>query len=412
MAIRISTQMMYDRNVSQLSNLHGNMLRTQMQLSTDRRVLTPADDPVASARALEVTQSYEMNEQFELNRQNANSSLSRVDAVMDTVSDIMQAALQEVVRAGNPGQSQSDRDAVALALEGQLNDLLGQANATDATGGYLFSGFKTNTQPFALTATGATYYGDQGQRELQVGSGRQMAISASGSQVFEQNLTGNGTFQTGADPGNATRGGTGIISPGTVVDPAAITGADYTVNFAKDPTTGVMQYSVTNTTDGTEAVPLTDFKAGEPITFDGISFDIAGVPAEGDIFTVEPSRNQSVFTTLRDVINALRNPATGPAANSQLTNALNRANQNLQNAQDNMLSVVASVGARLNELDSLDSAGSAVRIQYSEQITELVGLTTEGQIEAVSRFQQQTTSLTAAQQTFRTATQLSLFNYI
>ena len=51
MAIRISTQTMYDRNVQQLSNLQGNMLRTQMQLSTERRVLTPADDPVELRRA-------------------------------------------------------------------------------------------------------------------------------------------------------------------------------------------------------------------------------------------------------------------------------------------------------------------------------------------------------------------------
>ncbi|MBB3225101.1 flagellar hook-associated protein FlgL [Pseudoduganella umbonata] len=412
MAIRISTQTMYDRNVSQLANLQGNMLRTQMQLSTDRRVLTPADDPVASARALEVTQSQQMNEQFELNRQNANASLSQVDTVMQSVSDIMEAALAEVVRAGNPGQGQSDRDAVATALEGQLNDLLGQANSADGTGGYLFSGFKTNTQPFALTSTGATYFGDQGQRELQVGSGRQMAISASGSQIFEQNLTGNGTFQTKADPGNAERGGTGIIAPGSVIDASALTGDNYTVNFTKDATTGLVQFSVTNTTDGTEAVPLTDFKAGEPITFDGLTFDIAGAPADGDIFTIEPSKNQSVFATIRDVITALREAGTGPTAGAQLTNALNTANQNLQNAQDNVLSVVASVGARQNELDSLDLSGSALDIEYVDQITNLVGLTTRGQIAAVSLFQQQTTSLTAAQQTFRAATQLSLFNYI
>lgn len=412
MAIRISTQTMYDRNVSQLSNLQGNMLRTQMQLSTDRRVLTPADDPVASARALEVTQSQQLNAQFELNRQTATSSLDQVDSTLQTINDIMDAVRERVVSAGNPGQNQSDRDAVAVALEGHLQDLLGQANTTDGTGGYLFSGYKTNTQPFALTSTGATYYGDQGQRELQVASGRQMAISASGSQIFEQNLTGNGTFLTQADPGNAARGGTGIISPGTVVDPTQLTGKNYAINFTKDATTGLVQYSVTNTTDGAEVVPATDFKAGEPIAFDGISFDIAGAPADGDIFTVEPSRNQSVFTTIRNVITALRNPGTGPTANAQLTNALNEANQNLENAQDNILSVLASVGARGQELTSLDASGSERDIQYIDQITNLTGLTARGQIAAVSLFQQQTTSLQAAQQTFRSATQLSLFNYI
>lgn len=409
MAIRISTQTMYDRNVQQLSNLQGNMLRTQMQLSTERRVLTPADDPVASARALEVTQAYEMNEQFTQNRITADTSLTQVDTTLQTLGDILEGALAEVVRAGNPGQGQSDRDAVALALEGHLNDMLSQANAADGTGGYLFSGYKTNTQPFALTADGAIYYGDQGRRELQVGSGRQMAISASGSEIFEQNPTGNGTFLTGADRANT---GTGIISPGTVT--GATQPVNYEIDFTKDATTGLVQFSVTNTDDGSQVLAATDFKAGEPIAFDGMTFNITGAPAGGDKFTIEPSRNQSVFTTIRDVIKALREPSSssGPAAAAALTNALSQANQNLQNAQTNIASVLASVGARQNEITTLDESASALKIQYSAQITNLVGLTDAGTIEAVSRFQQQTTSLTAAQQTFRAATQLSLFNYI
>ncbi|HEX8604845.1 MAG TPA: flagellar hook-associated protein FlgL, partial [Pseudoduganella sp.] len=283
MAIRISTQTMYDRNVQQLSNLQGNMLRTQMQLSTLQRVLTPADDPVASARALEVTQAYEMNEQFTLNRQSADASLSQVDSTLQTLSQIMEDTLAEVVGAGNPGQVQSDRDAVALALEGHLNDMLSQANTADGSGGYLFSGYKTNTQPFSPTAEGATYNGDQGRRELQVGSGRQMAISASGSEIFEQNPTGNGTFLTGA---NRTNTGTGVISPGTVVGNAVP--GNYAINFTKDATSGLVQFSVTNADDGSEVMPTTDFKAGETITFGGMSLNITGAPADGDQFTIEP----------------------------------------------------------------------------------------------------------------------------
>ena len=79
MSLRISTSMMYDRGTNQLGTLQSNMLKTQMQLSTGRRVLTPADDPVASARALEVTQSLEINDQYKINRQTALSSLAQVD---------------------------------------------------------------------------------------------------------------------------------------------------------------------------------------------------------------------------------------------------------------------------------------------------------------------------------------------
>ena len=180
---------------------------------------------------------------------------------------------------------------------------------------------------------------------------------------------------------------------------------DYTLSFAKDATTGKMQYSVVDVTAGnTSVLPAMDYKAGEPITFDGITFDIKGDPAAGDQFAVEPSENQSVFTSIQNVINALRS-----TAGAKLTNALNEANQNIQNASDNVLSVRASVGAREKELDYLDSSGSEMDIQYQAQVSDLIEVDS---IEAASRFAQQTTSLQAAQQTFKTPTSLSLFNYI
>jgi flagellar hook-associated protein 3 FlgL len=49
--MRISTKMIYDAGSSQLNTLQGALNRTQMQLSANRRNLTPADDPIASSRA-------------------------------------------------------------------------------------------------------------------------------------------------------------------------------------------------------------------------------------------------------------------------------------------------------------------------------------------------------------------------
>lgn len=410
MVARISTNMIYDRGVTQLSTLQSNLLRTQLQLSTGRRVLTPADDPVASARSLEVTQSQQMNEQFSLNRQTARSSLDQVDTVLQSVGDVYTEIQSTLLAAGNPGLSPADRETLAVDLESNLKELLGLANTADGTGNYLFSGYKSTTLPFALTETGADYYGDQGQRELRVGSTRTLPISASGSQIFEQNITGNGTFLTkpGLRPDGTANTGNGIIAPGTVVDAAALTGHNYTIDFQTTPT-GVLQYRVTDTDLNTEPVPFTDFKAGQPIKFDGISFDIAGTPEVGDTFTVEPSTNQSVFETVRNAITALRTAGTGPTANAKLTNALNEANQNMRNALDNSLSVLALVGARGRELDYLDNSGSAFDIQYQAQISDLIEV---DPIEAASRFAQQSTNLQAAQQTFKTATSLSLFNYI
>ncbi|MGW8393929.1 flagellar hook-associated protein FlgL [Pseudoduganella sp. HUAS MS19] len=409
MVMRIATRTIYESGVSQLNTLQAQLQKTQLQLSTMRRVVTPSDDPVASARALEVSQSKNMNTQFATNRSNANASLSLVDNTLASTDDLLQEVKSKIVAAGNPGFTLADREALAKELEGRLEDLLGQANATDGTGAYLFSGYKSDIQPFTRSATGATYNGDQGQRELQVASSRKLATSETGSAIFESNITGNGTFQTSVDAGNVTRGGTGIISPGVVKTPSAVTGHNYTLNFTVTGTPAVTTYTVNNVTTGTPVASNVPYVSGQPIAFDGIQMDITGAPANGDVFNVDPSKNQSVFETMTTLIGALRGPSGTPAAGAALTNALNLANQNITNSLDNVLSVRASVGARMSELDHLDSAGEDLNLQYSSQISDLVDL---DPVEAISRFTQQQTTLEAAQKSYKALAGLSLFNLI
>jgi flagellar hook-associated protein 3 FlgL len=406
--LRISTRTQFENGTTQLGTLQTQIAKTQMQLSTNRRMITPADDPIASARALEVTQSQSINLQFATNRQNAKSSLSQVELALQNTTSLIQDVQTLTVNAGNGSLSQADRESLATELAGRLQDLLGIANTADGAGGYLFSGFKATTLPFTQTATGAQYNGDQGQRELQVASSRKVPISDSGTSVFESNPTGNGTFQTGAAAGNLARGGTGVISSGAVADASQLTGHSYSIDFQVSG--GTTTYTVTDSTTGN---PVTGapapYQAGQQISFDGLSFDIKGAPADGDQFTVVPSTKQSIFTTLTDLIAALRAPGTGGAEQSQLTNRLNQANDNLSNGLDNVLSVRASIGARLKEIDYLDSTGDDLNVQYSSTLSQLQDLDT---VSAISLFSQQQFTLEAAQKSFKTLSGLSLFNFI
>ncbi|TFW29908.1 flagellar hook-associated protein 3 [Massilia arenosa] len=406
--LRISTRSIFESGTGQLGTLQSQIAKTQMQLSTGRKMITPSDDPIASARALEVTQSQSINTQLSTNRDNAKSSLSQVELALQNTTALIQDVQTLVVNAGNGALSQADRESIATELEGRLQDMLGVANTADGAGGYLFSGFKATTLPFTQTTTGAQYNGDQGQRELQVGSSRKVPISDSGSSVFENNKTGNGTFQTAADPGNLTRGGTGIISSGAVADASMINGHSYQIDF--QVTGGTTTYTVTDTFDGTvlTATPQA-YESGKQITVGGMAFDIKGAPADLDSFTVVPSQKESIFTTLTNLLNTLRSPGTGPAEQAALTNRLNQANDNLNNSLDNVLSVRASIGARLKEIDYLDSTGDDLNVQYEATLNDLQAL---DNVAAISLFTQQQFTLEAAQKSFKTLSGLSLFNFI
>jgi flagellar hook-associated protein 3 FlgL len=74
-----------------------------------------------------------------------------------------------------------------------------------------------------------------------------------------------------------------------------------------------------------------------------------------------------------------------------------------------VLTVQASVGARMKELDNLNSTGDDLDIQYQSTLGDLQDL---DMVKAISLFAQQQQTLQAAQMSFKTMSGLSLFNYI
>jgi len=404
--MRISTKTIYENATSQLNSLQSQMARTQTQLATNKRNLTAADDPIASARALEVTQSQSLNTQYGTNRANANSSLSLVESALTNGSDLVMDVQTLVVQAGNGTLSKSDRLQIATEIEGRMQDLLGIANTADGSGGYLFSGYKGTTIPFVQTDSGANYQGDQGQRKLQVGSSRSIAISDSGSSIFENNRTGNGSYQTKMVDGN--KGGA-VAGSGSVTDASKLTGHNYTLEFKVDG--DKTTYTVTDNSTTPKKAVLSDepYVAGKQVAFDGTSFTISGAPADGDKFEVKPSEKESIFTTMTNLVNALRDSGEDNTALATLSNKLSTASEGLKSSLDNMLTVRASVGSRMKELDYLEDQGSDLNIQYTGTLSKLQDLDI---VKAISDYATQQTTLEAAQKSFKTMSSLSLFNYI
>ncbi|WP_426190364.1 flagellar hook-associated protein FlgL [Massilia sp. DWR3-1-1] len=405
--MRISTNSMYAASSTQLGTLQTQLARTQMQLSTNKKLLAPSDDPIASARALEVTQSQSINSQFATNRANARSSLSQEEVVLSGVQSLIQDVQGIAVAAGGGTNAAADRTTYANELQGRLDDLIALANSSDGNGGYVFSGFRSSTPPFVKNGAAVDYNGDQGEVQLQVAGARKLAINDAGSSVFTGIATANGTFATAANPSNT---GTGVVSSGSVVNPSALTGRNYSLDFAVT-NTGATTYTIT---DQSAAPPVAmvsgaSYLAGQAITVAGQQFDIKGTPGDGDQFTVKPSDRQSLFTTVSKLIDTLRAPATTDKEKATLDKGLQDAIGNLALGLDNVLAVRSSVGSRMKELDSLDSIGSDIDLQYAATLSGLQDLDI---VSAISMFSQQTQTLQAAQKTFTSISGLSLFNYI
>jgi flagellar hook-associated protein 3 FlgL len=408
--MRISTGMIYDTGVGSMQRQLSDLLHTQQQLATGRRMLSPADDPVAAARALEVSQSQALNGQYAANQGRVASALGFEDSQLGAVTDVLQAVQQLTVQAGSGTLNDTDRILIAKSLRTSFDQILGLANATDATGQFLFSGYKGSVTPFGGTvATGVTYAGDDGRRSLQVSATDQIAVSDSGNDVFMRIRNGNGTFATDFA---STNQGTAQIDSGNVL--GSYNGHSYSITFSTGGSAG-LQYSIRDTDPVTGASATTgpfDYRSGEAIRFDGTNtVTISGTPlAGGDSFTVEASSHQSVFDTLKRLITALETPTTvSNGGQTRIASEVSHALGNLSQVQDNVLLVRASVGSRMTQADALASLGSDLGIQYEQVLSQLQDV---DYTQAISQLTRQQTGLDAAQKSFMRVTGLSLFNFL
>ena len=194
--MRISTSMLHDLGVNAINSQLAQLVKTQQQLATGRRILAPEDDPVASASALQNEKALGVTKQHNENLATARSALGLEEAVLSSTTRVFQAARQTVISAGNATLSASDRATLANTLRGNYEELLSLANSRDGQGNYMFAGFKTSTQPFTQTSGAAVYAGDQGQRKLQISDSRQIAVSDSGQDLFKPGVTGSDPFAT------------------------------------------------------------------------------------------------------------------------------------------------------------------------------------------------------------------------
>lgn len=220
--MRISTSQIFDSGALAIQRNQSELFKTWNQLSTGKRILTPADDPVGSAQVLVVTQSKEVNSRYVENQGIAEDRLNLLETKLSEASDTIQGLLERAVQAGNTGTlSDAERKSIAADMRQKLVQLMSNANSTDGSGQYIFSGYQTNVKPFTAATDPAdttalptatppqnfanpyvTYNGDQGKQTLQVDSSNVMAIAETGNDVFiriidkDGNLTGESAFDT------------------------------------------------------------------------------------------------------------------------------------------------------------------------------------------------------------------------
>jgi flagellar hook-associated protein 3 FlgL len=382
-----------------INSLESGINQTQSQISNNASFTTASQNPIAAGEVNNYKQTLAQSQQFGTNANSAQTNLSTEDNTLSQVQNQLQSLRSLALEANGGTLTASNQTAIATQIQQIQNSLLALANTQNGQGEYLFSGFATQTQPFALTATGSSYAGDQGQRQIQIAPGQSVADGDSGAAVFNQIQTGNGTFAVTANAANA---GTGLIGSTTVSNVTQYDGGTYSIKFLTPGTYQVLDSANNVVTAG-------NYTNGTTISFKGLQVALSGAPASGDTFTVSASANQSLFATVQSLVGALSSAPTSTSSSTALGNTIGDAINNIDQAITHFSNVRASIGGRLNSITTQQSVATSQQTQLQTSISSLQGL---DYAQALSQLDQQNTTLSAALQSYTMTQGLSLFKYL
>ncbi|MCP8898629.1 flagellar hook-associated protein FlgL [Gilvimarinus xylanilyticus] len=422
--MRVATSQIYNIANIGMNNAQTALTKTQEQMASGKRILSPADDPVAATQILQLNEEVTRTEQYIKNIDVAENSLNLEETALDSVLTLVQRMQELAVSAGNTAVlTPNDYKALVAEANSRIDELLNLQNTRDAAGQYIFSGYQGATQPFSRNSDGTfSYHGDEGQRQIKASGSVAVNVSDSGKRVFMDIASDNNTFYTEANPSNRANP-PARISVGQVTDQDefdAFYPDDLVIQFSENGA-GDTVFTVTNSTTGqilpgANGLNEREFVSGQPIEVEGASFTITGQPypgdggaVPGDSFTLTSTGKQSLSGTLTRLSDAMNAMDGSQQSKDHLDRVVSDTLANLENAVTNISVVQGELGARLNTLESTREQNLDSKLYTETVLNDLEAL---DYAEASTRLEMQELVLSAAQKSFVKVAGLTLFNYI
>ncbi len=398
--MRVSTSLINLRAVNGILDQQAKLSQLQTQISSGKKIISPSDDPIGSAKGLDIDQAISATEQFQRNSDMAFNRLQLEDSVLNSVSLLLNRSREVAIQGNNSSITDNDRKLLATELKQRLDELLSLANTRDTNGEYIYSGYQVMKQPFSMQSNGGfSYSGDDGHRMVQISPSRTISMGNTGRDIFFEIQNGNGSFSTSASTLNS---GTGVIDGGALENGSTWIKDDYSINFISDTS-----YEIRDGNGG--LVQSSSYIEGGSITFNGINTNIKGKPIAGDTFMVSPSKNQNVFETIDSLIKSFESPSASSGQSTVLNNNINNFLNDVDRAMENVLSYRSSVGVRLNLVETQKDVNETHIINNRATLSDIRDV---DYVKAISDLNLQQVGLESAQKSYMRIQGLSLFNYL
>lgn len=142
--MRVTNSMIMNNTSSNMNTNKANVDTLNTQMSTQKKINRPSDDPVIAIRALRLRSSLsEIDQYYEKNIPDAESWLDVTETALKNMQDILTEVYKQCVNGATDSMTDKDRDTILTNLQKMRDQIYAEGNA-DYAGRTVFTGYKTN----------------------------------------------------------------------------------------------------------------------------------------------------------------------------------------------------------------------------------------------------------------------------
>ena len=192
------TQNITTRNfLSYINQQAENLLKTQQQIASQKRINKNSDDPIGMGQVLGYRTNLAASGQYQENIERGKTRIEFNELTLDFASDLVDTARGLAAEYSGSTHSAAERQSAAAQVK-KLYDQTMQTANSKFNGNYIFSGHATNTVPFSRDDFyNATYQqedlgiiGDDGEFRIMISDGVEVNLVADGRKIFQDAVNG------------------------------------------------------------------------------------------------------------------------------------------------------------------------------------------------------------------------------
>jgi flagellar hook-associated protein 3 FlgL len=181
--MRVTQSMLSNNMLRNLSSSYQKIGTYQEQLSTQKKISKPSDDPVVAFKGITYRTNVNDVEQYQKNMSEVNVWLENTESALEQANSSVQRVSELIVQANTATMTTEDRLKIQDEIQELKKELVSVAN-TQVSGKYIFNGSDIYSTPVSYDGTSISTSYNNDAVNIEVSSGIKLQVNYLGSKIF------------------------------------------------------------------------------------------------------------------------------------------------------------------------------------------------------------------------------------